>query len=429
MTKIKLLFVLLLLSVLINCDSKEEFIIENEFLSREIKIVDNKLYTSSIYNKIFDKELLPKNTDEFKIRISKGTDKEGTDVELTSNAFSFVKVIKDGTNAKAFLLENKQYKIEVEIYYDLEKDDFYTHKCLKIRAKEGITLERIDVEFLEVKDAFQPYKLKQITAQSLNKITTKSGYAPEREENTTDFKSGLGQPLFTIESATFFGIEFPAASNFVKNNTLNCGYLWGKELKVGETYQTYKAVVGVADDYQFIDEVFYDYINDIKIRPLRLQVQYNSWFDFYQDVTKEKFEKSVKKVYQELITERGIKPINTYVIDDGWQDSFSKEADWSDTLWKINTDRFAPDFKSSHELVKAQNGTLGLWYSPGCFFGANKMVKKLGEQGFESLDFSMSMAGPKYMNAFEARTLELANQGISYFKFDGIFGHLYTRAF
>ncbi|MDO5977382.1 alpha-galactosidase [Flavivirga spongiicola] len=418
-----------LVIALVSCQKKSEFIIENEFLSRTMSLENGKLYTKCIYNKIADKKLIPENKKEFKLRISKGTHKEGTSVELTSNDFKYVKVTKDESHIKGFLLENKEYQLQVEVTYELKNTAFYIHKFLEIKSENTITLERVDVEELEVQDAFQPYKLKQITTQSLNKIQTKPGYAPERAENTTDYKPGLGQPLYTKQSATFWGIEFPAATNFVKSNVLNCGYLWGKEIKAGETYLTYKAVVGVADDYQYIDDAFYKYIDDIRIRPLRLQVQYNSWFDFYQGVTREKFQKSAKKIYQELVIERKTKAINAYVIDDGWQDSFSDDADWSDKLWKVNTDRFDGDFKSSYELVKSQGGKLGLWYSPGCFFGANKMVKKLGEQGFESLDFSMSMAGPKYMDAFEERTLELANQGISYFKFDGVFGHLYTRAF
>lgn len=408
---------------------KEEFVIENESLARTIKIMDGQLYTSEIHNKKSGRTVDIQNKEEFKLRISKGTHTEGMDITLTSKDFSFVKTLKDENHIKGFLLENKENHLEVSVFYELKETDFYARKYLEIKANNEVTLERVDVELLEVNDAFQPYKLKQITAQSLNKITTRSGYVPNRIENTTDFKPGLGQPLYTSETATFWGVEFPAASNFVKHNTLNCGYLFGKQINVGETYRTYNAVLGVADDFDFIDDAFYSYINEIKIRPLRLQVQYNSWFDFYQGVTKEKFQKSVKKMYQELVTERGVKPVNTYVIDDGWQDSFSENADWSDKLWKVNTDRFDSDFKSSHDLVKSQNGTLGLWYSPGCFFGANKMVEKLENQGFESLDFSMSMTGPKYMDAFEKRTLELAKQGISYFKFDGVFGHLYTRAF
>ncbi len=425
-----LLYFISLPLILLNCSvSDQEFVIENSFLSRTITIENGKLHTKKIDNKRANTQAITTASAEFELRISEGTSKEGTDVILSSEDFTYVKTLEQGVDKLGVLLENKAHQLQVEVHYQLNSSDFYIHKHLTIKPSKNITLEQVNVEVQSMKDAFQPYTLKQITSQSMNLIITPRGYKPNRPGNVTDYKFGLGQPLYTTESATFWGVEFPAATNYVENEQLNCGYLWGNEIKAGDTYTTYKAVIGVADDSQFIDDAFYSYINKIKIRPLRLQVQYNSWFDYYQGVNREKFQKSVKKMYQELVEERGCKPINAYVIDDGWQDSFSKDADWGDKLWKINTDRFDPDFKSSHQLVKAQGGTLGLWYSPGCFFGANKMVKKLGEQGFESLDFSMSMSGPKYMKAFEERTLELARQGISYFKFDGIFGHLFTRAF
>ncbi|MEX0315707.1 MAG: hypothetical protein AB3N18_16135 [Allomuricauda sp.] len=422
-------FSVILIILLFGCGQrKQEFTLENNFLARTISIENGQLYTSTIHNKIADKKVTLTENPEFELRISEGTDKEGTDITLTTQDFTYVETLKQTKNSLGFLLQNKKHHLEVEIFYELDDYESYTRKHLNIKTKKDITLELVNVEAQHMEDAFQPYKLKQITSQSMNLIGS-SGYKPNRAGNVTDYKFGLGQPLYTTESATFWGVEFPASTNYVDGNQLNCGYLWGKEIKAGDTYQTYKGVFGVADSYEFIDDAFYSYVNKIKIRPLRLQVQYNSWFDFGQSVDQEKFKKSVKKMYQELVEERGCRPIDSYVIDDGWQDSFSKDADWGDKLWKVNTERFDSDFKSSFELVNAQNGTLGLWYSPGCFFGANRMVKKLGKQGYESLDFSMSMTGPKYMDAFEKRTLELASQGIHYFKFDGVFGHLYTRAF
>lgn len=70
---------------------------------------------------------------------------------------------------------------------------------------------------------------------------------------------------------------------------MNCGYLWGKTLNASETYTSYNSVIGVCSDPQFIDDAFYSYIDKIRKRPLRLQIQYNSWFDFYKKVSKEKF--------------------------------------------------------------------------------------------------------------------------------------------
>ena len=427
-----LYFLLISLVAAISCAPEQDHTLSNQYLSRTLSVTHGTLSTKTFINKMAGKEIPIKNSNEFKIRISKGTGEVGTDHLLTSKDFkvkSISEYNKAGLSGLSFDLQNAAHDLLVTVHYELAEDEPYMRKYLEITPGKDLTLEQINIETHTFEDAFQPYKLKQITARSMNLITTPTGYKPDRPGNVTDYKFGLGQPLYTTTSATFWGVEFPASTNYVEDRELNCGYLWGKEITAVQTYRTYRSVVGVADNYRYIDDAFYNYINDIKIRPLRLQVQYNSWFDFGQSVDREKFQKSVKKMYRELVGERGCKPIDAYVIDDGWQDSFSKEADWSDKLWKINTDRFDPNFKSSHELVKSQSGTLGLWYSPGCFFGANRMVKKLGKQGYESLDFSMSMAGPKYMSAFEERTLELARQGISYFKFDGIFGHLYTRAF
>ncbi len=57
------------------------------------------------------------------------------------------------------------------------------------------------------------------------------------------------------------------------------------------------------------------------------------------------------------------------------------------------------------------------------------MVEKMGNQGLERLGMGMSMTGEKYMQMLEERILELTQQGVAYFKFDGLFGHLNTRDF
>lgn len=57
------------------------------------------------------------------------------------------------------------------------------------------------------------------------------------------------------------------------------------------------------------------------------------------------------------------------------------------------------------------------------------MVERMGGYGFEALSYGMSMTGEKYMGRLEDRVLDLARHGVSYFKFDGLFGHLNIRDF
>ncbi len=402
------LFLSLLFTTLISCQQKSEFIIENEFLSRSLSIKDGKLRTSLITNKFATKGIIPENAAEFQLRISKGTDVENLDIVLSSDAFDFKKVLKDSPSELVFLLENKSHGIDVEVHYELAPENTYLHKYLNITSKKPISLERIDIEAITSSDVYQPYQMKQITA-----------WGPSK------WRPGLGQPLYTKQSAIFLGTEFPASYNFVENNTAFCSYLWGKEIEAGKTYTSYKSVVGVGDDSEFIQDAFFDYIDQIRIRPLRLQVQYNSWFDFGPSITKESFSKSVAKVSQELNTERGIPPFKAFVIDDGWQDS---HIDWSDKAWKVNK-KFDIDFTTSFKNVNDVKSNLGLWLSPGCNFGARPAVPIMREKGLEALDEYMSLAGPKYMQLLEDRMLELTEQGITYFKLDGLFGHLNRREF
>ena len=173
-------------------------------------------------------------------------------------------------------------------------------------------------QFIQLADAYQPYTISQITAQGPGK-----------------WRTGLGQPLYTHNSGTFWGLEHPAALNTVKDGRLTCSYLVVGHHTANTPYTTPSAVFGVADSPDFIQDAFFDYINRTRVRPLRLQTQYNSWFDFGQGVSAASFATSVARVHQELVTERGVPPLKAYVIDDGWQDT---GADWTRKkgVWPVN---------------------------------------------------------------------------------------------
>ena len=298
--------------------------------------------------------------------------------------------------------------VRVTVEYRLEPDDFFMRKRLTVTCGEPLVLERADVEALGLADAVQPYTVRQITANAPGK-----------------WSPGLGQPLYGAKSATFWGVEFPAADNRVADGELTAGYLYGRALEPRQPYVTHASVMGVADDAAFVKDAFFEYIERVRARPLRLQVQFNSWFDTGGGVTRESFRASVEKIHQELVSARGCRPLSAYVIDDGWQDV---RADWSDQVWKVNG-KFDADFASTRAAVKAADSRLGLWLSPGCLFGASRQVPKLREKGFEALDDWMSMAGPKYMQALEDRMVGLTRQGVGFFKLDGVFGHLNVRNF
>ena len=396
------------------CSGAEGATLENEYIARMLKNINGRLITEKIVNKRAGKEAVPTQCDEFRLRISQGTDKTGTDIWLTTADFTIhgFKTYSPegaaGSRGVSVDLFNRVHKITVTACYELAPGDFYMHKYLRISTEKAFTLERIDVDVVCLKDAYQPYETKCIYAQG-------------------KWSPGLGQPLYTTESGTFWGMEFPAAYNYTHGNQLTCGYLRGRKVEPGKPYTTYKSVVGVADDPNFNQECFFDYINRIRVRPLRLQVQYNSWFDFGPGVSRDKFTETVGYINNQLVKERGCSPLRAYVIDDGWQDT-GKDVCWTDKTWKVNA-KFDKDFASSFKAVEDAESSLGLWLSPGCNFGARKMVPRYREAGFEALDNYMSLAGPKYMDLLEKRMVELTESGVTYFKLDGLFGHLNTRDF
>ncbi len=385
----------------------ETQVLENRFLRRVFSTRDGILRTVEVENRRAGVTVKPAAAPEFRLRLSQGTQRPETAYVLTAADFRVIGVEPSGRRL-VFSLECAARQLALRVEFELAPEDFYLRKRLVLSSAAPVTLERVDVEALSLEDSYQPYTVRAITAN-----------APGR------WSPGLGQPLYGSKSATFWGVEFPAADNRVIDGMLTAGYLWGLELAAGKPFRTHASVMGVSDAPEFVSEAFFDYIERVRIRPLRLQVQFNSWFDRGRSVSKENFRASVEKVHQELVVARGCPPLDMYVIDDGWQDV---QADWSDKVWKVNG-KFDPDFTSTLAAVKAADARLGLWLSPGCLFGASPQVPKLRKNGFEALDDWMSMAGPKYMQALEDRMVELTRQGVGFFKLDGIFGHLNLRNF
>lgn len=390
--------------------------VENKHLARILQVTEGRLSTLSIINKQAKTVLRPTSCDEFSLRFSIPAQMNNTDHILSAKDFTvisaspYVNPQRPESKGYLFRLQGKENDLSLTVCYELAEDESYCRKHLELTSCRDICLKRIDVEAIAFEDAYQNYTLKKITARG-----------------NAQWKPGLGQPLYTTQTGTFWGIEFPAATNEVNNHQINCGYLWGQTLSQGTPYISYNSIIGVSADPQFIDDAFYNYINKIRKRPLRLQIQYNSWFDYSRNVSKEKFIHAVEKINNELVTQRGCQPLNAYIIDDGWQDT-SKEADWSDKVWTINS-KFQPDFADCFRSVQNVHSQLGLWLSPGCLFGGQPMVPKMREYGFEALSYGMSMTGKTYMQKLENRVLELARMGISYFKFDGLLGHLNLRDF
>ncbi len=105
--------------------------LENSFLTRTLEVNNGVLVTQSILNKLSEKTLTPLSCEEFALRISGGTDKEGTDRTLTAKDFTVLSVSnynlapgKKGHGYK-FILNNKQEALSVTVCYELADNDSF----------------------------------------------------------------------------------------------------------------------------------------------------------------------------------------------------------------------------------------------------------------------------------------------------------------
>lgn len=386
----------------------ERVTLENRFLAREWE-TDGGLHTVAIRNKLAGKTSAPGASDEFRLRVSEDIDVEGSDRTLVAKDFRITGV----SRSKSGDVETVVFKLagtdfDGALHCTLGTNDFYLRKRLVLTPKKALWLERADIDALALPGARQPYTISKITAD-----------APAQ------WKPGLGQPLYGDTDATFWGVEFPASTNTVKDGALTCGYPQGRKLAAGTPYVSYPSVMGVADDAAFLQDAFFDYIDRIRIRPFRIQTQYNCWFDLGPGVNAERFAKSVATIDDELVKKRGVKPLDAYVVDDGWQDV---KASWSGGVWPVNA-KFDKDFAATRAMLAGVKSHLGLWLSPGMVFGAAAKVPALKKEGYETLGHWASLAGPKYMDALEKRMAELVSQGVTFYKLDGVFGHLNRREF
>ena len=380
----------------------------NDLISRNVSWDSGRVSTTAINNLVGQSRTLIEGGNEFTLTVR--LEGSAADRRLTAADFSASESqLGPGKRSLAVRLSGKDLPLDLVVRYFAEPGEPWMRKQVIVTARKPLRIVKVEIEHLAIADAVAPYHADQFTAQGRGK-----------------WKPPLGQPIYTQTSGTWWGTEFPAARNEVQSGKLVCGYLTSVNLSPSETWTSHCSVVGAADDRAFVPEAFFDYIDATRARPLRLQTQYNCWFDYGKAVDSDKFAASVRKLNKELVVDRQVPPLRAYVIDDGWQDT---AQDWTKSgVWPING-KFGSDFETAREEVARANSALGLWLSPGCLFGGQPAIPSMRKAGWRTLDPWMSLTGTYYMDALEQRMVELAASGIACFKLDGLFGHLNTRNF
>lgn len=223
----------------------------------------------------------------------------------------------------------------------------------------------------------------------------------------------LGQPVYFYSLFTAFA--FPTAENIVDEK--NCTSL---KLYLGRTlvrYETCDIVLGAAaeESYDSVRLAFFRYVGTFA-RSQKVYMSFNSWFDHLLAIDEEKILTSFQKM-ADGFREAGLRPLDCYVVDDGWSDRTLKK------FWGFNKKKFPHEFARISELTKRLGSGFGVWFGPrGGYENTEIFAKNLEKMGYprNSVVGDICVANPKYVHDLCERMREfMVKYNAVYFKLDG----------
>jgi hypothetical protein len=250
------------------------------------------------------------------------------------------------------------------------------------------------------------------------KIAATSSDVPVREVRLVDWSLSNAQVVGTakgspvVAGTLFTAIEDPLSSCAVADDRARCWIERELPLKSGQTV-SYSSVIGVTQPGQ-LRRGFLHYVERERAHPYRTFLHYNSWYDlgFFNKYDEAGALQVINAFGTELTKKRGV-PINSFLFDDGWDDSA--------TLWHFNSG--FPDGFTKVRAAAATYGTApGVWMSPWGGYGKPKQQRVAAgrEAGYEIVDNGFALSGPKYFAAFRDTCVKfIRDYGVNQFKFDG----------
>lgn len=318
---------------------------------------------------------------------------------------------------------------DVEMNVVMNDGDHYMRKWLELKTDdEGTRISYIDGEHLAVDEGEKDWTVPN----------TQGIVAMEAA------KAVLGQPFYV--NGMFFGSEFPETDTQIVEEMGRSRYWTGKNFadfrrdnqltKDGE-YVTWQTVCGAThddgDDMNVIQADFFDYIDDIS-KPSEFRIQYNSWFDNMMFIDDENIIESFKAVDKQL-SETGVRPLESYVVDDGWNNyrpaegQLTSDADNrrngeginKDGFWTFNT-KFPQGLTPSSSLVQKLGSNFGVWIGPrGGYNYYGELADIMSKAGKGSkAGGSIDVADQRYVAEFGNMAVKwMQDYGVNYWKWDG----------
>lgn len=309
---------------------------------------------------------------------------------------------------------------DVDVVYEMKNKDHFMRKYLLISVPDSqralARIDYVDMEYIDVNGAKDVWTHPAMGGG----VGGMSGY-----------HISLGQPVYI--DGMFLGSEFPETENEISGHTAHVRYYSGKSIAelAGENrlngkgqFATWKNVIGASrstDDMDVIRSDFFAYINTIA-KPIDLRLQYNSWFDWMMDITETNVLSSFKEMERGL-TQNGVRPMDSYVVDDGWNAYGPYEKENTTGFWQFNS-KFPNGLQKPSDFAHSVSSNFGIWLGPRGGYNYNdRFARFLEEHGNGTRNAANSdiVTGDKeYLKKLEAFFLKCQNDyGVNYWKLDG----------
>jgi hypothetical protein len=240
-------------------------------------------------------------------------------------------------------------------------------------------------------------------------------------------RGGFGQPLaFTAPGGgAFLALEYPAADNRleVENEIprVRCGQEIGERVGPAAIASDW-AVVALTPDER-VRRWFFEYLDSVRVAPLRPYTLYNSWYDLrspvYPKISPDHVmnEANARRIIgllrANMVEKHGIR-LDAFVLDDGW-DVYASD-------WELRREQFPAGLKPIADELAATGTRLGLWFGPiGGYSFREERLGWMAAHGYETVGDQLCLAGKNYRALFKKRVMDFVEKdGAGYFKWDGI---------
>ena len=394
--------------------------------SEEFTSAELNLYEDQYYGPNWNTTITPVNEDAI---YSSNLIYAGAEKEYTENG------VKVTISYEPYELNGVIYTINQVVV--MENDDHYMRSFLEISVsdKEKARIDYIDTDrFVIPEDAQGVWSRpddSQISSMWIGK-----------------HELMLGQPIYL--NGLFMGSEFPAEDTIISDNATQIRYYSGKnfakleedgQLTTDGKFVSWQNVIGAAQgtDTSVVQTDFFSYIEEIAT-PTEFRKQYNSWYDNMMSITDESIASSFNGAEAGL-AENGIEPLDSYVVDDGWNNYYSIIGDrtyvgpsadaGSGTpnqtgFWEFNN-KFPNELYTSSSLSDKFGSTFGVWVGPqggyNYFTGFAQYLEASGTgeaQTNSALGTVICTGSRKYLANFEKMAIDFQDRfNVEYWKWDG----------